>query len=78
MLDDIKELRTFVRIAAEGSLSAAAREMGLALSVVSKRLAALEARVEHSPDDTKHTQAFADRRGRQASGTGAAYPRRSE
>ena len=42
MLSDIDELRTFVRIAAHGSLSAAAREMGLALSVVSKRLAALE------------------------------------
>jgi len=44
MLDDISELRTFVRIAASGSLSAAGRELGLALSVVSKRLAALEAR----------------------------------
>jgi DNA-binding transcriptional LysR family regulator len=37
-------LRTFVRIATEGSLSAAARGMGLSLSVVSKRLAGLEAR----------------------------------
>ncbi|WP_241127642.1 LysR family transcriptional regulator [Novosphingobium terrae] len=37
-------MRTFVRIATEGSLSAAARAMGLALSVVSKRLATLEAR----------------------------------
>ncbi len=44
MLGDIGELRTFVRIATSGSLSAAGREMGLALSVVSKRLAALEAR----------------------------------
>jgi DNA-binding transcriptional LysR family regulator len=42
MLDDMNELRTFVRIAAAGSLSAAGREMGLALSVVSKRLATLE------------------------------------
>jgi DNA-binding transcriptional LysR family regulator len=44
MLDDITELRTFVAIARAKSLSAAAREMGLALSVVSKRLAALERR----------------------------------
>ena len=44
MLDDIKELRTFVSIVGAGSLSAAAREMDLALSVVSKRLAALERR----------------------------------
>ena len=44
MLDDINELRTFVRIAKTGSLSAAGREMGLALSVVSKRLATLEHR----------------------------------
>ncbi len=44
MLNDIDELRTFVSIVAARSLSAAAREMGLALSVVSKRLAALESR----------------------------------
>ena len=41
MLDNITELRTFVRIVGAGSLSAASREMGLALSVVSKRLASL-------------------------------------
>jgi len=46
MLDDITELRTFIRIVAAGSLSAAGREMGLALSVVSKRLAMLERRTE--------------------------------
>lgn len=46
MLNDITELRTFVRVVAAGSLSAAAREMGLALSVVSKRLATLERRTE--------------------------------
>jgi DNA-binding transcriptional LysR family regulator len=46
MLDDINELRTFVRIAAAGSLSAAGRDMGLALSVVSKRLATLERRTD--------------------------------
>src|SRR3981081_2906889 len=44
MLDDITELRTFVIIVRARSLSAAAREMDLALSVVSKRLAALERR----------------------------------
>jgi DNA-binding transcriptional LysR family regulator len=44
MLDDISELRTFVSIVRAGNLSAAGREMGLALSVVSKRLAALERR----------------------------------
>jgi DNA-binding transcriptional LysR family regulator len=46
MLDDMNELRTFVRIAALGSLSAAGREMGLALSVVSKRLTTLEHKTE--------------------------------
>src|SRR5262249_50593017 len=46
MLSDIAELRTFVRIAKTGSLSAAGREMGLALSVVSKRLATLEQRTD--------------------------------
>ena len=44
MLDDINELRTFVSVVAAQSLSAAARELDLALSVVSKRLAALERR----------------------------------
>jgi LysR family transcriptional activator of dmlA len=46
MLDDINELRTFVSIVRAGSLSAAALEMDLALSVVSKRLASLERRAE--------------------------------
>jgi DNA-binding transcriptional LysR family regulator len=46
MLADINELRTFVRIVSSGSLSAAGREMGLALSVVSKRLANLERRLD--------------------------------
>jgi DNA-binding transcriptional LysR family regulator len=44
VLNDIDELRTFVSIVAARSLSGAAREMDLALSVVSKRLAALESR----------------------------------
>ncbi|GKQ55358.1 LysR family transcriptional regulator [Bradyrhizobium sp. Ce-3] len=48
MLDDITELRTFVKIVATGSLSAAGREMGIALSVVSKRLATLERRTDTS------------------------------
>jgi LysR family transcriptional regulator, transcriptional activator for dmlA len=34
MLNNVAELRTFARIAAAGSLSAAARDMGVALSVV--------------------------------------------
>jgi DNA-binding transcriptional LysR family regulator len=46
ILDDVTVLRTFVRIISAGSLSAAAREMGLALSVVSKRLATLERRTD--------------------------------
>ncbi|PWC35940.1 LysR family transcriptional regulator [Azospirillum sp. TSO35-2] len=46
MLDDITELRTFVRIVTAGSLSAAGRDMNLALSVVSKRLASLERRTD--------------------------------
>jgi DNA-binding transcriptional LysR family regulator len=46
MLDDTNQLRTFVSIVGAGSLSAAAREMDLALSVVSKRLASLERKAE--------------------------------
>jgi len=44
MLDDLAELRTFERILTLGSLSAAARDLGVGLAVVSKRLAALERR----------------------------------
>ncbi|HEY2660527.1 MAG TPA: LysR family transcriptional regulator [Caulobacteraceae bacterium] len=44
MLDDINELRTFQRVLALGSLSAAARDLHVGLAVVSKRLAALERR----------------------------------
>ncbi|MFS2222589.1 LysR family transcriptional regulator [Pantoea sp. B65] len=44
MLDDLNELKTFERIAARGSLTAAARDLGLSLAVVSKRLATLEQR----------------------------------
>ena len=42
MLDDLGSLRLFDRIVALGSLSAAARDTGLSLAVVSKRLAQLE------------------------------------
>ncbi|HEY0301940.1 MAG TPA: LysR family transcriptional regulator [Rhizomicrobium sp.] len=44
MLDDLDELRTFQRILALGSLSAAALDLGVGLAVVSKRLSALERR----------------------------------
>lgn len=46
MIDDLGELRTFDRIVFGGSLSAAARELGVSLAVVSKRLTALEARLQ--------------------------------
>ena len=45
MIDDLQELRTFVRIVSGGSLSAAARDSGTRLDAVSKRLASLEKRV---------------------------------
>jgi len=45
MIDDVLDLRVFVRVVATGSLSAAARDLGLSLAVVSKRLAALEHRL---------------------------------
>jgi DNA-binding transcriptional LysR family regulator len=44
VLDDLNELRTFRAILSEGSLSAAARRMGVTLAVVSKRLSTLESR----------------------------------
>ncbi|TXM72678.1 LysR family transcriptional regulator [Methylobacterium sp. WL12] len=44
MLDDLNELRTFRRIASLGSLTAAARDLGVGLAVVSKRLTTLERR----------------------------------
>lgn len=44
-IDDLPALRTFERIVALGSLTAAASELGLTLAVVSKRLAAFEQRL---------------------------------
>jgi DNA-binding transcriptional LysR family regulator len=44
MLDDLNELKTFQAVLAEGSLSNAARALGVTLAVVSKRLATLERR----------------------------------
>ncbi len=46
MIDDLGELRTFDRIVRGGSLSAAARELRVSLAVVSKRLTALERRLQ--------------------------------
>jgi DNA-binding transcriptional LysR family regulator len=45
MTGDLQAMSIFVRIVASGSLSAAAREFGLSTAVVSRRLAALEARL---------------------------------
>ncbi|MCA8233481.1 LysR family transcriptional regulator [Burkholderia cenocepacia] len=45
LIDDFPALATFARIVSAGSLSAAARELDLSLSVVSKRLAHLESRL---------------------------------
>lgn len=45
MLESLSELKTFVRIVDEGSLSAAARSLGLSVNAISRRLAQLEARV---------------------------------
>ncbi|GBQ91473.1 LysR family transcriptional regulator [Asaia krungthepensis] len=45
MIDDLNDLRLFTRIALHGSITAAARDMGLAINVASKRLAALERRL---------------------------------
>jgi DNA-binding transcriptional LysR family regulator len=41
MLDDLNELKTFRAVLAEGSLSGAARALGVTLAVVSKRLLTL-------------------------------------
>ena len=41
-IENLTDIAAFVRIAAAGSLSAAARDLGLSLAVVSKRLARLE------------------------------------
>jgi DNA-binding transcriptional LysR family regulator len=45
MADALQELTVFSRIVGTGSLSAAARELGMSPAVVSRRLAALEARL---------------------------------
>lgn len=45
MIDNLLDLSLFTRIVATGTLSAAARELGLSLAVVSKRLAQMEERL---------------------------------
>jgi DNA-binding transcriptional LysR family regulator len=45
MADALQELTVFSRIVGTGSLSAAARELGMSPAVVSRRLAALEGRL---------------------------------
>jgi DNA-binding transcriptional LysR family regulator len=45
MADSLAEMAVFSRVVASGSLSAAARELGLSPAVISRRLAALEARL---------------------------------
>ena len=45
MADTFNELAVFAKVVARGSLSAAARELGLSPAMVSRRLAALEARL---------------------------------
>ncbi|MGF6350905.1 LysR family transcriptional regulator [Variovorax sp. W2I14] len=42
MIDDVVDLRVFVRVVATGSMSAAARDMDLSLAVISKRIGSLE------------------------------------
>ena len=45
MADSLQEMAVFARVVGAGSLSAAARELGLSPALVSRRLAALEARL---------------------------------
>ena len=45
MADSIQEMAVFARVVGAGSLSAAARELGLSPALVSRRLAALESRL---------------------------------
>lgn len=45
MLESLDELRTFQRVVDEGSLSAAARSLGVSVNAVSRRLAQLEGRL---------------------------------
>ena len=45
MADALQEMSVFSRVVAAGSLSAAARELGISPALVSRRLAALENRL---------------------------------
>jgi DNA-binding transcriptional LysR family regulator len=45
VLDNLQEIKIFARVVATGSMSAAARELDLSLALISKRMAALEARL---------------------------------
>jgi DNA-binding transcriptional LysR family regulator len=57
-MDGIENLRTFVAVADAGSLAGAARELGIAASVVTKRIDQLESRVQ-APLFTRTTRRVA-------------------
>ena len=47
MSDSLQQMSIFAKVVSSGSLSAAARELGLSPAVVSRSLSALEARLVH-------------------------------
>jgi DNA-binding transcriptional LysR family regulator len=53
-MDRIENLRTFVTVAATGSLSAAARHLDIAASAVTKRIDQLESRMRTPLFQTQH------------------------
>ena len=52
MADALQEITIFARVVSTGSLSAAARDLGLSPALVSRRLSGLEARLAHHGDRT--------------------------
>ncbi len=55
--DDLESIAAFVRVAREGSFSAAARKVGVSPSAISKRIARLEARAGGGAVHSHHAQA---------------------
>ena len=58
MLDRLTGLEVFAKVAAAGSLSGAGRAMGMSQTMVTKHIAALEARLRREALSPQHAAAF--------------------
>ena len=59
-MDKLKQIESFVSVAAKGSLTAAARAEGVAPAVIGRRIDALEERLGQGPHEGRSLVVFVD------------------